>query len=182
MQAVKDYVFSVAGLAQIISIAGMIISILSFQCKSTKKLCIMQACSGALFALSYVFFGDIAAAVCNGVNIFRGTLFGFAPKKYRTPICIGLICAYAGGTLFSMLYAHQGWFSLVLLLAQCTGTFMVWYNSGKILRILQLAVVSPIWLVNNIMCTSIGGILCECFTIISVIISMIRYRSGKYEE
>ena len=178
MQAVKEYIFSIAGLAQIVSIIGMIVSILSFQCKSTKKLCLMQACSSTLFGISYIMLGAYTGAVSNGINIFRGTLYGLAPKKTRTVVCFCLIAAYSVGAILT----YQNVFSIILLVAQVSGSISMWYNNGKVLRIVQLAIISPIWLAYNIIYFNVGGILCECFCIISVIVSMIRYRSGKYEE
>ena len=159
-------------IAQAIGIVGMALSIFSFQCKENKRFFITQAASGACFAVNFLLLGSYTAAVLNFINILRGWVFGFAPKKLRTPLAVSVAVMFAASTVFT----YDGWLSLLILAAQLVGTAVMWTDSGKIIRVAQLAFVSPIWLTHNIICGSIGAILCEIFAITSTVISLIRYR------
>ena len=158
-------------IAQAISIIGMALSIMSFQCKENKKFFITQALSGACFAVSFLLLGSTTAAFLNFINIFRGWVFGFAPKKYRGVLAISVAVLFILSTVFT----YAGWLSLLVLVAQLVGTAVMYTDSGKIIRIAQLAVVPPAWLTHNIFSGSVGAILCEVFAITSTVVSLVRF-------
>lgn|GEM_PF-488608 len=159
-------------IAQAVGIVGMALSILSFQCRENKRFFLTQAASGAMFAVNFLMLGSYTAAVLNFINIFRGWVFGFAPKKLRTPLAVSIGAAY----ILSTVLTYDGWLSLLVLAAQLVGTTVMWTDSGKIIRVAQLAFVSPSWLTHNIICGSLGAILCEVFAITSTVISLVRFR------
>ena len=162
-------------IAQAIGIVGMALSIFSFQCKENKKFFITQALSGACFAANFLLLGSVTAALLNLINIFRGWVFGFAPKKSR------FILAVVTGLLYivSTVFTYAGWLSILVLVAQLAGTAVMCTDNGKTIRIVQLSFVSPAWLTHNIFSGSIGAVLCEVFAITSTIISLIRFgKSG----
>ena len=136
-----------------------------------------QAISGGLFSLSFVMMGAFSGAAMNFINVFRGFLFAFIPEKHRMKVTVLLVAAYIVGAGLTF----GGFFSVLVCMAQIAGTVMMHIADGKKLRIVQLSFVSPAWLVHNIFYFSLGGIICECFSITSVIVSMIRYR-GKFEK
>jgi len=169
-------------IAQIIGIVGMIVSVLSFQCKSNKNYFICQGCSGGLFSVNFFLLGAVSGAGQNVVNIFRGFLFAFVPDKKRWMVCVGTIIGFVVATVLTFpesgIKSVPGIFAILLFLAQTAGSITMLINDGKIIRIVQLFFVSPIWLSHNFYYKSIGGTICEAFAIISVIVSFIRYRSG----
>ena len=164
--------------AQIVSILALCVLFISYQCKETKKLCIVQGVSSSLFALSYFLLGAYTGCILNVINIFRGIFFGFAPKKRQNVLLIVLALMYIAATAVT----YSDFFSLLILVAQLVGAFSVWLGDGKKLRILQLCVVSPVWLIYNIKVVSIGGIVGESFSIFSVIISFIRFGADGFSE
>lgn len=158
-------------IAQAFGIIGMALSIVSFQCRKNKIFFIMQAASGACFAINFLLLGSTTAAFLNFINIFRGWAFGFAPKKLRTPFAILTGVLYVVSTVLT----YDGLLSLLVLAAQLVGTTVMWTDSGTVIRVAQLAFVSPAWLTHNIICGSLGAILCEIFAITSTVISLIRF-------
>jgi len=55
------------------------------------------------------------------------------------------------------------------------GTFSMWYGSDNAIRWVQLGLISPLWLVNNIFISlSIGGIICEVFCMVSASVYLVR--------
>lgn len=163
-------------IAQAIGIVGMALSIFSFQCKENKKFFITQALSGACFAANFLLLGSTTAAFLNAINIFRGWVFGFSPKKAR-----GILAAVVGlFYIVSTVFTYAGWLSVLVLLAQLAGTAVMYTDNGKVIRIVQLAFVSPAWLTHNIFSGSIGAVLCEVFAITSTVISLIRFGKGGF--
>ena len=162
-------------IAQAIGIVGMALSIFSFQCKENKRFFITQALSGACFAANFLLLGSVTAAFLNLINIFRGWVFGFAPKKFRGVLAVVTGLLYIVSTVFT----YAGWLSVLVLLAQLAGTAVMYTDNGKVIRVVQLAFVSPAWLTHNIFSGSIGAVLCEVFAITSTVIALIRFgKSG----
>ena len=91
--------------------------------------------------------------------------------------CFALSCILA-----CLAFGEKWWIALILFAAQGGGTVAMWTHNGKTMRIAQLCLVSPMWIVNNIYYFSIGGILCEVFNMVSVIISFVRFGKTGYDN
>lgn len=158
-------------IAQAIGILGMLLAVVSFQCRENRRFFVLQAASGAAFAVNFFLLGSMTAAFLNLLNILRGFACGFAPKKWRSALCVTAGILYIAATVLT----YDSWLSVLVLLAQLVGTAVMWLDNGAVIRIAQLCFTSPAWLIHNICCFSLGGILCESFNLLSVVISMFRY-------
>ena len=58
-----------------LSIVGFTVMVLSFQCKKTRNLFIMQSVAGLIFALHFYLMGQIGGALYNFVMLIRGVLY-----------------------------------------------------------------------------------------------------------
>lgn len=163
-------------IAQAVGIVGMALSILSFQCRENKRFFLMQAASGAMFAVNFLLLGSFTASVLNFINIFRGWVFGFAPARLKTPLAV----VTGAGYILSTVLTFDGWLSLLVLAAQLVGTAVMRTDNGKVIRTAQLAFVSPAWLTHNIICGSLGAILCEIFAITSTVVSLVRFKKDGF--
>ena len=159
-------------LGQILSIIAMVIMVISFQMKSNKLLFILQIISCIGFATSYLLLGFIDACFLNILALLRCVLFLIKRLKGNVIVLILLELSFIVCTIFT----YQSVFSIVILIAQMVGTFSMWTGNGKIIRYLNLFITSPGWLINNIYAFSIGGIICESFNIISILVALFRYR------
>lgn len=165
---------------QIFGILGMLVSILSFQCKRNSRVFLMLGASSVLFAISYVFLGSPLSAVCNIINIVRAT-FAMNEKCHTKWHWLIVSLLYVIGTYFT----YDGWWSFVLLATQITGAYAMYFGDGTFLRKIQLFIISPVWFTTNIIAVdqiAVGGIICEVFTVISVIVSFVRYRKTGFEK
>lgn len=165
-------------LAQIIGILGTCAAFISFQLKENKKFFILQATSGLMFALNFLLLGAPTGCVLNLINIYRGAVMAGGKRLHKLPFLISIQAIYIIATVFT----YTNIFSVIALTAQLIGTFAMWSNNGKTIRILQLFCVSPLWLVHNIFVFSIGGIVCEVFNIVSIIVSLIRFGKKGFEK
>lgn len=159
--------------AQILGIIGMVINILSMQCKKTKGVFTMLLFGASFFAANYFLLGSYAGALMNVYAVFRSfyLLLDKRPRKRSQLIVLmsTLVAFSAVGFYF------DGPIALITLVAMVVANVGMWLRNGAKLRILQLCVVSPLWLINNFIVFTIGGIICEVFVIVSVLVSIARY-------
>lgn len=157
--------------AQGIGILAMLFNIFSFQCKKNKHLVLMLGTGSLLFSLNYILLGSFAGAGFNIGNILRSV--AVLNQKTKTNVLFGIICLFYTAVAA---FTFESIWTLVLLASQLAATYAIWYKDGAFIRKVQFFFVSPTWLINNLFMTfTIGGIICEVFTIASVIVSFIRY-------
>ncbi len=164
--------------ARIISLIAAGITIFSFQMKDNKRLFILQALGGLLFAVSFALPGNWSGAWMNIINIFRGGILG-AGKKWSKPYVFIIIEALY---IFAGIATFDSWLSILVMVAQLVGTIAMWTRNGRTIRILQFSVVSPSWLIYNSFTANVGGIITEVFGIASVIVSIIRFGWNGFED
>jgi hypothetical protein len=158
-------------IAQGIGIVAAAFSIGSFQFKNNKTLFILRAIASILFALNYFLINAFTAAILNAINILCMLLMVYGEKHRHIAIPIGLCAMY----IISVIFTYEGALSIFLLIAQIACVLSMWTADGLKIRLVQLFVSSPIWLINNIIVFTIGGIVTEVFAILSVVISIIRF-------
>lgn len=165
-------------MGQIIGLIAMVAIILSFQCKSNRRLVVVIGIGALLFAVSYFLLGQSSAAMFNIIAVICSIMCLKDDLKNR--LSFGIIATlYVVATLFTF----SGWWSLVLMAAQIAGSYSVMFSSGTFIRKIRFFFISPVWLINNtVMCFTVGGIICEVVTMISIIVSFIRYRKTGFEK
>ena len=132
------------------------------------------------FAVSFFLLGNVAGGLMNLMGLFRGMIMLLPNEKKRTWHLVLINCLFVGGAVFAGTVGGDGWACLVSFAAQTTGTFSMWYGTDKSIRWVQLCAISPLWMLNNTLISfSIGGIICEAFSMISTIIYLIRVRKRK---
>lgn len=171
-------------IAQILGILGMLAAVISYQCKKNRNYFIWQGLSGAFFSAQFILIGAWAGLIFNAYNIVRA--IAYQSKKAKSVICVaGLECLVLTAALLSIfVFEETWWLVLFTLIAQATGTFAMWTRDGKKIRISQMAVVSPFWLFYDLLIPvpSVGGILCELFNMMSVMISFIRFKKTGFDK
>ena len=169
---------------QILGILGMLAAMISYQCKKNKQYFIFQGLSGAFFSAQFILIGAWAGLIFNAYNIVRA--IAYQSKKARSVVCVisleFLVILAAACSIF--VFRETWWLVMFTLVAQVSSTFAMWTRDGKKIRISQLAVVSPLWLLYDLLIPtpSIGGILCEVFNMASVIISFIRFKKTGFDK
>ena len=171
-------------IAQALGIFGMLAAMISYQCKTNKNYFIFQGLSGAFFSAQFILIGAWAGLIFNAYNIIRA--LAYQSKKARSVACvISLECLVLTAALISIFVFKEAWWLVSFtLIAQITGTFAMWTRDGKKIRVSQMAVVSPFWLLYDLLIPvpSIGGILCEVFNMTSVVISFIRFKKTGFDK
>lgn len=171
-------------IAQLFGLVGLVIIVSSFQCKKNKNFFLMQGIGSIAFVINFLLINAYAGALFNLTNLIRGFLFSKEDKKkwklilliVLYTVCLGFSLYLIWGDWFMMLMATLPFMGLVPM------TVLMWMTDGKRIRYFQVAFMSPAWIVHNIFNFSLGGILCESFSMISTIISFIRYGKDGFEK
>lgn len=171
--------------AQALSIFAMISTVLSMQCRSNRNFFLCQELAGILFTISFCMFGAWSGAMMNLFGIIRPELLrreNIAKSKITLAglQTLILICALAGVFIF-----HEKWYLILTVsAAQISGTYFMWTQNGRNIRLCQLFAVSPLWLTYNFLLPvpSIGGVLTEIISITSACLALYRYRKSGFTK
>ena len=165
-------------LGQGISIIAMLAIILSFQCKSNKKLAVVMGIGALLFATSYFLLDQLSATLFNIISFVCSIIC--MKENLKNKVVFGVLVALY---ILATWLTYSGWWSVVLAAGQIAGSYSIMFGSGKFIRNMRFFFVSPVWIINNtVICFSIGGLICEIITMVSIIISFIRYRKTGFEK
>lgn len=165
-------------IAQCAGVLGMLFNVLSFQCKDNRRLMFALGTGSVLFAVNYMLLGSFASAGFNIVGIFRSVTA--TNKKTHNNIFFAIT-----GVLFTIvaIATYENLWTVILLSAQLAATYAMWYKDGGFIRRMQFFYVSPIWLINNTFIVfTVGGVVCELFIIVSVIVSFIRFGKDGFDR
>lgn len=171
--------------AQTLGVSGMIMAVVSMQCRSNRKFFICQEISGALFAFSFFLFGAWGGALMDTFGIIRPEILRHQNGKRSKRVLAVLIAVLALCFAVMAMLSDEKWYLLLLVgFAQLAGTVVMWTQNGKSIRMCQLFVVSPLWMAYNFLLPviSIGGVTTELINIVSVIIALYRCRKSGFTE
>ena len=172
-------------LGQIWGLCAMALIVISFQCKKPALLCVVQVCACVFFILHYLFLGlngDAAAyagMTQNAVGLlFRGVLALSEKKKaLLSPMVLAGLCAVSA--VVAVLTYPDKLVALLPVIANFACIGCMWTKNSDTIRVTQLAVISPFWIIYNITTLSIAGILTECFNLTSIGIYYVRMHREK---
>lgn len=179
-------------IAQAIGIVAMAFNVLSYVQKNAKGLICFQLFGTILFATNYFMLGATIGGIMNAIAVFRAIIYLFEKKTKATHTAwlIFFICIFITSYIltFTVFGKEPTPFNFLIELLPIIGmtaqTIGYKLQNAKIIRRLGF-ISSPCWLIYNITAGAVGAILCECFTICSIIVGIIKHdikREEKAEE
>ena len=165
--------------AQVIGLAAMLVTVLSLQCRSNQNFYRCQTAGGVLFLLNFLLLCAWSGALMNLYSILRPELLRrekIASSKWILPALLAILVIFCIVLLF---FSHEKWYLiLAVFIAQAGGTCAMATQNGKLIRFGQLFVVSPLWMIYNLLLPipSLGGVICELINIVSTLVALFRYR------
>lgn len=177
--------------AQVFGILGMIANFVSYQQKQQKRAIACLFFAAVLFAINYLLLGEdaYAGALLNGIGAIRAIVFinGEKLKSEHPAWLIGFIMAFA--TVYPLIFLafdrEPTTKNLIIEVLPVAGMILstISFRMKKAKYIRRFGMFSsPMWLVYNIFCFSIGGIVSEIFNLASIIIGTIRFDIRKKTE
>lgn len=150
---------------------GLLCAIIAFQCKQHKNVMLFRTLNEIFFAIQYFCLASYTGVAMNLIGSVRNIIFAIRVKKEKSTLIWQI--------LFSVMFivigilTTKGIVSVMVILAKVVTTIAYSLKNTKYIRLLTLP-TSICWLVYNIVCNSFAGILCEAFTICSIITAIIR--------
>lgn len=176
--------------AQVIGVIAMLFNIFSYQGKSKNTVIILQLCGGVLFAVNFLMLSAVVGGLLNIIAAIRAVVFYYGDKlKADRPVWFVLfILSYITVYVLNFTLFGKEVTAVNLLIEMLPVIGMIALNVGYRLKsaaaIRKCAFVSsPAWLVYNIIAGSWGAVICEVFTLVSVITGVLRHdknKSGKF--
>ena len=167
--------------AQAVGVVAMFFNIFSYQQKSAKRIIAFQLFGALFFAINYFMLGAYIGTLLNGIGLIRAILF-LKKDTFRTDRVSWLVVfavAYVGAYLltFTVFDKPPTVFNLVIeslpVVAMFATHLAYRYNSPKTIR--RFCLISSVsWLIFNVIHLAIGAILCEVFSLASILIAMVR--------
>ncbi len=157
---------------QSIGALGVIASIASFQCKKHRGILTFRTLNEFFFAIQYFLLGAYTGLAMNIVGCIRNVIFTKQVEKGKKTTVSTVIFSI----LFFVfgLFTWQGLKSILIIIAKVLSTIAFGNKNTTVMRAIVF-VTSLSWLVYNYMVFSVAGVVCEAFTLVSVIVGVIRF-------
>lgn len=175
-------------IGQIISVIAMTFNILSYQTKDSRSIISFQFFGTLFFSVSFFMLNAYVGAMLNVIGAVRALVYANRERwKINSAILIGVFSALFAVTYLLVFTVFGKPFNLFNAIVELLPVFsmvistIAYGTKAKTFRILAL-VFSPMWLVYNIIVTSIGAIICETLCIISAIVALVRYAKEEKED
>ncbi len=176
-------------IAQGIGIVAMAFNILSYQRRTQKGVIAFQLVGGGLFAVNFLMIGAAVGGILNIIAAARAIIFLNKEKLRANHLLwfIGLVLSYIAVYVlsFTVFKTPATPKNIILELLPVIG--MVATNVGfRMKRAADVRkcglVSSPCWLTYNIANFSIGAIICEVLSLVSIVTGIIRLDLKKNKE
>ncbi len=165
---------------QILSVIGMILTVLSFQLKSKKQILMMQSAGSIFFLSSFILLESLSAVYLNVIFLIRNIIFYFRADQKWARHQIWLYVLLIAVTVAGLLGYKTLW-DILPIIGSIFGTVAAYMDNENMFRILKLG-DSPCWLIYNASVPSVGGLVCEAINIVSIILGLIRYRKDGFSK
>lgn len=168
---------------QSLGILALIFYVISYQFKKPALFYLFSFAGAASFCIHYFLLGSVGGCVVNIVSMSKALYLWRFPDFKRKHFFFFFITVYIIVTVLSFVLGWDSYLVVLTGIASLAHTYMFFQHNPKMLRIIQIAVVSPLWIVyNTLNNVSIGGILTELFVMTSSALYLYRTRKEKATE
>ncbi len=160
----------------------MAFNIISYQGKKQSTVIALQLIGGALFAVNFLMLGAWVGGLLNIIATTRAVLFLFKDKLHcdRPVWLVGFIISYIAVYVlnFTLFGKEPTALNLIVEVLPVIGmtALSIGFMKKDAAAIRKAGLISsPAWLIYNTVNFAIGAILCEAFTLTSIVIGMLRH-------
>lgn len=150
---------------------GIIAGIISFQCKKHKWILFFRTLNEFLFGVQYLLLGAYTGMMMNFIGCVRNIIFSNNVAKNRKNTVAVLI--FSGIFVLFGILTWAGPKSILIMVAKVLTSLAYGNKNTTVVRTVVL-ITSSCWLIYNSFVGSYAGILCEIFTLGSLILGIIR--------
>ena len=171
-------------ISQIIGLAAVGLYLLSYQLKKRKNIVWVTCISNALYVTQYILLGAFSGAVMD----FMSTVSSFFAAEKNSSVfrkhqksfaVLNMVAIAAVGVLVAALQKNP--VELLAVAGALLQTGGLWFDNEQTIRKFGLC-SAPFWLVYNFISQAYGASVGSVCAIISIVISMYRYRKKEDKE
>lgn len=173
-------------IAQIIGIFAMAFNILSYQGKKQSTVIALQLFGGLLFAINFLMLGAVIGGILNIIAVIRAVIYLFKDKlKAEKSIWLyGFIAVYIAVYVlnFTGFGKQPTPKNLIVELLPVIGmtALSIGFRLKNASDVRKTGLISsPAWLIYNLVVGSVGAIICESVTLVSIFVGMLRHDKRK---
>lgn len=159
-------------LIQAVGLTGTLLFFLSYQCKSNRRLFQIQLLSYLCYTVHLLLLGAVTGGVSYIVNALRSICLSSRSPRLKSRSMCAILCLMQ---LAALLFTWAGPLSLLPIAANIAATIGGYTRNGRTIRLVGMAVNSPLWIAYNVLVGSWAGVLDEAVTEISMFLSILRY-------
>lgn len=167
---------------QIVSIFAMGCNIISYQQKKQSHLVVCQLSGAVLFSVSFFLLGATVGGLLNLVAAIRAVIFLFSEKLRASHAAwlFGFIACYLVfyALTFTVFGVEPRLTTLIIEALPVIGmtALSVGFMRGDSGAMRRMGLISsPAWLIYNIYYFSVGAIICETISLVSIFVGMLRH-------
>ena len=176
-------------LVQLIGGLGILASLISFQCKKHNSILAFRTLNEAIFAAQYLMLGAYTGFLLNALCVFRAIVYSrknLNPKAVKIWFYVFTVLYFVSYALtFTVFNVEITLFNAIIefvpIIGMCFVTVSFGMTSAGKIRAFS-TINSCSWLAYNVVHSSIGGIVCEVLSLISIVIGIIRYDLKKTKK
>lgn len=160
-------------MVQAIGFLGVALFIISYQIRSNRALFLCQLVGCIVFCVQFFLMGAYTGAISLIVNIARNLLLIKSNdwKWAKSQVTLAAIIVLL---LVMTICTWAGWISILPFVSVAVTSIGYWTQNAQKIRLSQLF-GSPCTLLYDILVHTWGGAVCEAITILSIIISIVRF-------
>lgn len=159
---------------QLLGILGLCMFVASYQFKSGKKLIVIQAIGNILFGIQYLWLGSVSGFIVIMFSVVRN-IFIACRDRYKWMGWIGWLIILMIGYLIMAVFIWEKPSDIVPILIYEGISYVYWTENPKAIRLGNFFWASPLWFIYNFTVGSLGGVINESISMISIIVSFMRY-------
>lgn len=158
--------------AQIVGIAGIVFSLLSFQLKKRKHIMLFQMTASLMFSAQLFMVGAITGGCLDLISFVRTLIFANNSKKWASSSW--WLVGFIGVMIATGLLTWQSAWSILPIIGSVLSTVALWMKKEKHIRLVSL-LVGPCWMVYNVATGAYTGALNELLAMASIVIGLLRH-------
>lgn len=161
-------------IAQIIGIIGIGCYIASYQIKSNHWLYIVQTIGCSMFCIQFWLLDAITGCISLIILIARNCLL-MRYHEWKWVQWKGWVVIFSAMAVGNMILTWEGPAGILPCIGLIVGNIGYWTDNARNIRIANAFVVSPAYMIYDVIVHSYAGVLNEAFTIASVLVSIKRF-------
>ena len=171
-------------IAQIVGITAVSLYLLSFQLKKRQHIVAVTCVSNFLYVLQYFLLGAFSGAFLDVIS----TVSSFFAGKKNSPsfrrfakwvAVLSAVLIIIVGLFFAIV--QKKWLELLPIGGALLQTCGLWFNNEQTIRKFALG-GAPFWLIYNFLAQAYGAAIGSLFTIVSVVVALLRFYNKKIES